>query len=175
MAERQAIAKNGAGTDLNELIKDKFSILSEAKKISVGNSVPVTLSIGVSAHEDSIVENDEKVSQAIETASSRGGDQAVVKYMGKPDSYYGAGNVELESLNEVKARVVTNQLKDLILSSSKVLVMGAFYSGIWIPLARVLQYTELPRFLNKRARIVLKESKEMLRVMMDEIQKASGI
>lgn len=70
------------------------------------------------------MQNDEKVSQAIETASSRGGDQAVVKYKGKPDSYYGAGNVELESLNEVKARVVANQLKDLILSSSKVLVMG---------------------------------------------------
>lgn len=109
---------------LNELIKDKFSILSDAKKINVGNSIPVTLSIGVSAHEDSIVENDENVSRAIETASSRGGDQAVVKYKGKPDSYYGAGNVELESLNEVKARVVANQLKDLILSSSKVLVMG---------------------------------------------------
>lgn len=49
---------------LNELIKDKFSILSEAKKINVGNSIPVTLSIGISTHEDSVVQNDEKVSQA---------------------------------------------------------------------------------------------------------------
>ena len=155
---------------LNELIKDKFSILSEAKKISVGNSVPVTLSIGVSAHEDSIVENDEKVSQAIETASSRGGDQAVVKYMGKPDSYYGAGNVELESLNEVKARVVANQLKDLILSSSKVLVMGHSIPDM-DSLGACLAVYRAATLLNKRARIVLKESKEMLRVMMDEIQK----
>lgn len=78
------------------------------------------------------MQNDEKVSQAIETASSRGGDQAVVKYKGSQIRTTGAGNVELESLNEVKARVVANQLKDLILSSSKVLVMGhPFRTRIW--------------------------------------------
>lgn len=45
---------------LNELIKDKFSILSEAKKINVGNSIPVTLSIGISTHEDSVVQKRRK-------------------------------------------------------------------------------------------------------------------
>lgn len=157
---------------LNELIKDKFSILSEAKKINVGNSIPVTLSIGISTHEDSVVQNDEKVSQAIETASSRGGDQAVVKYKGKPDSYYGAGNVELESLNEVKARVVANQLKDLILSSSKVLVMGHSIPDTDMDsLGACLAVYRAATLLNKRARIVLKEQKELLRVMLEEIQR----
>lgn len=157
---------------LNELIKDKFSILSEAKKISVGNSIPVTLSIGVSAQEDSIVESDGKVTAAIETASSRGGDQAVVRFKGKPDSYYGAGNVELESLNEVKARVVANQLKDLILSSSKILIMGhAIPETDMDSLGACIAVYRAATLLGKKARIVLKEPKQLINVMMEEIRR----
>lgn len=157
---------------LNELIKDKFSILSEAKKISVGNSIPVTLSIGISAYGSSIVENEQSVYNAIELASSRGGDQAVVKFKGKPDSYFGAGNVELESLNEVKARVIANQLKDLILKSSKVIVMGHAYPDM-DSLGACLSVYRAAVLLNKRARIVMKESPETLNVFMTEIRKHS--
>ncbi len=157
---------------LNELIKDKFSILSEAKKINVGNSIPVTLSIGVSVHEDTIVDIDHKVGEAIETAMSRGGDQAVVRYKDRPDSYYGAGNVELESLNEVKARVVANQLKELILSSSKVLIMGhAVPETDMDSLGACLALYRAATLLGKRACIVLKEPKQLINVMMEEIHR----
>lgn len=154
---------------LQEIIKDKFSILADVKKINVGNSIPVTLSIGISVLWDSVSENEANISKAIETVTSRGGDQAVVMTKGKKDEFYGAGNVEFESLNEVKARVVANQLKDLILDSSKVLVMGHAFPDM-DSLGACLAVYRAATLLGKRARIVLKENTDNLKVMMNELK-----
>lgn len=156
---------------LQEIIKDKFSILSDVKKINVGNSIPVTLSIGVSALWDSVSENEANIPKAIESVTSRGGDQAVVMIKDKKDEFYGAGNVEFESLNEVKARVVANQLKELILNSSKVIIMGhAIPDTDMDSLGACLAVYRASTLLGKRARIVLKENKEMLKVMLDDLK-----
>ena len=156
---------------LQEIIKDKFSILSDVKKINVGNSIPVTLSIGISALWDSVSENEANIAKAIESVTSRGGDQALVMIKGKKDEYYGAGNVEFESLNEVKARVVANQLKDIILDSSKVIIMGhAIPETDMDSLGACLAVYRAATLLGKRARIVLKEDKEMIKVMLDDIK-----
>lgn len=157
---------------LQEIIKDKFSILSKVKQISVGNSIPVTLSIGISVLWDSVVENENNIPKAIESVVSKGGDQAVVMCKGKNDEYFGAGNVELESLNEVKARVVAQKLKELINESSKVLIMGhAIPETDMDSLGACMAVYRAATLLNKKARIVLKEDKEMLKVMIDEIRK----
>lgn len=156
---------------LQEIIKDKFSILSDVKKINVGNSIPVTLSIGVSALWDSVSDNEANIPKAIESVTSRGGDQAVVMIKDKKDEFYGAGNVEFESLNEVKARVVANQLKELILNSSKVIIMGhAIPDTDMDSLGACLAVYRAATLLGKRARIVLKENKEMLKVMLDDLK-----
>lgn len=156
---------------LQELIKDKFSILSDVKKINVGNSIPVTLSIGVSALFDSVSDNEANIPKAIEAVTSRGGDQAVVMIKDKKDEFFGAGNVEFESLNEVKARVVANQLKELILDSSKVIIMGhAIPDTDMDSLGACLAVYRASTLLGKRARIVLKENKDMLKVMLDDIK-----
>lgn len=154
---------------LQEIMKEKFSILSDVKKINVGNSIPVTLSIGISVLWDSVSENEANIAKAIEAVTSRGGDQAVVMAKGQRDEFYGAGNVEFESLNEVKARVVSNQLKDLILDSSKVLVMGHAFPDM-DSLGASLAVYRAATLLGKRARIVLKENNENLKVIMNELK-----
>ena len=156
---------------LQEIMKEKFSILAEVKKINVGNSIPVTLSIGISVLWDSISENEANISKAIESVTSRGGDQAVVMSKGSKDEYFGAGNVEFESLNEVKARVVANQLKELINDSSKVIVMGhAIPDTDMDSLGACLAVYRAATLLGKRARIVLKDNKEMVKLMVEELK-----
>ena len=157
---------------LQEIMKDKFSILANVKQINVGNSIPITLSIGISVLWDSVVENESNIPKAIESVVSKGGDQAVVMCKGKNDEYFGAGNVELESLNEVKARVVSQKLKEIIKESSKVLIMGhAIPETDMDSLGACLAAYRAATLLNKKAKIVLKEGKETLKVMMDEIAK----
>ncbi len=155
---------------LLEIMKDRFKILADVKKIEVGNSVPVTLSIGISAMYDSVVENEKNIAKSIESVISKGGDQAVVRCKGKNDEYFGAGNVEMETLSQVKARIVSQKLKELIKSSSKVIVLGhAIPDTDMDSLGACLAVYRAATLLNKKAEIVLNNSKEMLKVMLDNI------
>ena len=110
-------------TALSYFERSKFSVLDMAKRISVGNRIQVTLSIGVGAHGDSAAENYTAAAQALELALSRGGDQAVSRRDGR-DYYYGGSNIDPESINKVKARVLAQTLRAEIEKSSKVLIMG---------------------------------------------------
>ena len=108
---------------LHQLEKDKFSVLNEAKKINVGNNIPVTLSIGIASYNDSVEENFNAAASALELALDRGGDQAIVRIDNK-DTFYGASDIELESLNKVKSRLTADLLKKEILASKKVFIVG---------------------------------------------------
>ncbi len=61
------------------LIKDKFSILDEAKEIDTEADFPVTLSIGVGIGGKTIAECEKYAEDALDLALGRGGDQAIVK------------------------------------------------------------------------------------------------
>ena len=59
----------------------------------------------------------------------RGGDQAVIRKSGKY-IFYGGRTQELEKRTKVKARSVANALKELILESNNVVIMGHTNSDI---------------------------------------------
>ena len=108
---------------LRELEDDGFSILKTAKMINVQNTVPVTLSMGISAYNESIAKDYEVAEAALELALARGGDQVVIRTNGK-DTYYGGSNVDVASKNTVKSRVAAEKLKQEILKSNRVVIMG---------------------------------------------------
>lgn len=114
---------------LSKIESDSFSVLNDAKKIYVGNRIPVSLSIGIGARGNSVADNYMSASQALDLALSRGGDQAVVRIDGK-DSYFGGSSIEVESLNKVKARVIASLLEKEISSSSRVLIMGHKFADL---------------------------------------------
>jgi len=64
---------------LDQLIKDKFSILEEVKTIKVGNEMAVTLSIGIGISTASYSQKYEYSRMSIDLALGLGGDQVVVK------------------------------------------------------------------------------------------------
>jgi len=108
---------------LEEVENEKFSVLDEVKSINIGNEMKVTLSIGIGVNAGSYLENAEHARAAIEQALSRGGDQAVIKD-GEAVRYYGGKSQSVEKNTRVKARVKAQSIREIIESSSNVLVMG---------------------------------------------------
>ena len=153
---------------LKRLEQEKFSVLNQVKRISVGNRIPVTLSIGVGLHGDSVQANYEAASEALELALSRGGDQAVVRDQGR-DNYYGGSTMDMETLSKVKARIVADLLKKEIQRSSKVLIMG-HQTGDMDSLGASLCVYRACAFFNIEAKIILNEGNPAINGMLKRLQ-----
>ncbi|MCD7819404.1 MAG: DHH family phosphoesterase [Lachnospiraceae bacterium] len=108
---------------LNSLVEDRFSILEDIKTVNLGNSLNVTISIGIGTDNGNYSENFEAAHVAIEMALARGGDQAVVKDQNKI-SYFGGKTQRSESNTRVRARVKAQALRELIGARERVIVMG---------------------------------------------------
>ena len=106
-----------------EMEKNKFAILEEAKAVSIGNTMPVTLSIGIGISADTYSQSYNHARVAIDLALARGGDQAVVKN-GKNISYYGGKREQTAKNTRVKARVKAEALREFIMAKDQVIVMG---------------------------------------------------
>ena len=114
----------------------KFDILDQIRELDLGNTIPITLSMGVGAEGNNPFESYQKARAAIDIALGRGGDQAVVQ-AGNQLSFYGGKTKAIEKRNKVKSRVIGYALRQLIDQADKVFVMGHKKTQIWIPLVQV--------------------------------------
>lgn len=101
----------------------KFQILDEIRNIDLGNTIPVTLSMGIGIGQASLEETYESAKSAMDIALGRGGDQAVIKDKEKI-SFYGGSIQALEKRTKVRARVISYALKQFIDQSENVFIMG---------------------------------------------------
>ncbi len=104
-------------------INKQFKIIDDISKIDLGNSIEVTLSIGIGYGGMSPQENYNTAKFAKELALGRGGDQAVVKN-GNDIKFFGGNSKEFEKRTRVKARVIARALSELICESSNVYILG---------------------------------------------------
>ena len=158
-----------ADEHLQEIEKGNFAILDSVKKISRGNTIPVTLSIGISAYGESLAKNFKVAQDAVNLALGRGGDQAVVRVNGK-DAYYGSSNIELERKNKVKVRIAADMLKKEILKSSRIFVMGHSSADMDSIGACLAVYRIAKRF-DVKANIVLNSSNSQISHLYNELMK----
>ena len=107
----------------NEMEKDRFALLEDVKTVSIGNQVPVTLSIGLGLSTDTYAAGYNFARVAIDLALARGGDQAVVKNI-HGISYYGGKREQTSKNTRVKARVKAEALREFIIAKDRVIVMG---------------------------------------------------
>ncbi len=101
----------------------KFDILDRMRELELGNTIPITLSMGVGVDGDNPSDAFAKSRSAIDVALGRGGDQAVVQFSNKL-SFYGGKTKAVEKRNKVKARVIGYALRQLIDQAEQVFVMG---------------------------------------------------
>ncbi len=108
---------------LRELEQSRFEIIDEVRDLTMEHKLPLTLSIGIAAGVDNLIELGQLAQTSLDIALGRGGDQVAVK-VGQRLSFYGGRSNAVEKRTRVRARVISHALRDLIRESDKVIIMG---------------------------------------------------
>lgn len=109
---------------LRELEKNKFSILDDVRETTGKQNVPLTLSIGIGCEVASLPELGALAQSSLDLALGRGGDQVAIKRPSGKVQFYGGKTNPMEKRTRVRARVISHALKELMVQSDKVFVMG---------------------------------------------------
>ena len=111
---------------LDECVSNRFEILDKIRDTRVGDGVSITVSIGVSRRNGTLLERELDARDAIDMALQRGGDQVVYKSEDET-VYYGGRTKTVYKRSNVRSRAFANQLNSLIARSDNVIVMGHRY------------------------------------------------
>lgn len=155
---------------MKELEDKKFEILDTIKEISMGNKLPVTLSLGFGLGGKTLSENLRFAAASIDLALGRGGDQVVLKN-GESFSFFGGRTRELEKRTKVKARVIAYALRELIDQADKVFIMGHENSDI-DSMGASLGLYRVVRSRDRDAYIVLNRFNPTIESLISRIQES---
>jgi c-di-AMP phosphodiesterase-like protein len=111
---------------LDECINDRFAILDTIRDTRVGDSVSLTVSMGVSRIKGTLYERELAAREAIDMALQRGGDQVVYKTESSIE-YFGGRTKSVYKRSNVRSRTFTNHLMALMARADNVVVMGHRY------------------------------------------------
>lgn len=153
---------------MRAIIDKRFVLLDKVRALG-GDRVPVTLSIGVARNIDSFPEGEDAVRQALDMAQGRGGDQVAVK---TPNGYdfYGGVSKGIEKRTKVKTRIVATALKELIQSSSNVIIMGHKFADL-DSLGAAVGLLKAVRQSGKPAVIAINRTKNLVKALIDSLEK----
>ncbi|MDO5716224.1 MAG: DHH family phosphoesterase [Tissierellia bacterium] len=107
----------------NKIKAKKFDILDEMRELELGNSIPITLSVGVSDQEESPLACYEKARACVDIALGRGGDQAVCQTATGYD-YFGGKTKSTQKRTKVKARIIGYALRQIIDDAPHIFISG---------------------------------------------------
>lgn len=139
--------------NIENVKKDKMSILQEIKEIQIFDGIQATLSISFSKDGETLDEKYKSAQIVQELALGRGGDQAIIKENEKYE-FFGGRTEETEKRTKVKARTVANTLVKLIQESDNVLIMGHTNSDM-DAIGSALGIYRIAKTLEKDTNIVL--------------------
>ena len=152
--------------DFKKLEEDRFSLLEEVKSVSVGNKIPATLSMGLGLSSESYSQSYNYARVAIDQALARGGDQAVIKDC-NGITYYG-GKREMSYKNtRVKARVKAEALREYMMTSENILVMGHTMTDV-DSLGAAIGIYRAAEAIGKKAHIVLNKPTNSIRSVYED-------
>ena len=137
---------------MDAIVQNKFDVLDRVREIETGG-LPVTLSIGVGRYGSNLYENRVIARDSLSMALGRGGDQAAMK-TASGYSFFGGSTKAVEKRNKVKARLVAQDLGDVIRKYSKILIMGHRYSDL-DALGSCIGLAKICRVYGKKAMIVI--------------------
>ncbi len=152
--------------DADRIIESRFSVLDEVRNIDTKVDFPVSLSIGMAMGVRSLKETKELAEAALELALGRGGDQAVVKNEDRTH-YYGGKLQSFEKNNKGKSRIISHAMKQLILESSKVVIMGHRWPDMDCFGSAIGAY-KVCRYYDKDAYIVIDNYNEALQTVYQQ-------
>lgn len=109
---------------LSQLEKTKFDVLDEVRELPTKQNVPLTLSIGVGNGSSDLPELGDLAQSSLDLALGRGGDQVAIKNQSGKVKFYGGKTNPMEKRTRVRARVISHALREWVLASDKVFIMG---------------------------------------------------
>ena len=140
-------------------------MLDEVRELKFGDS-SATLSIGVGQGGGSMSECEEMAKQALDMALGRGGDQTVVKMPNNEYKFFGGVSGALEKHNKVRARIISNTLKSLIMQASNVILMGHRFADL-DSLGSCIAMASAVSTLGRQPYIVMDKTKTMAGSLVD--------
>lgn len=150
---------------LERVISDKFDILDQIRSIQGGNKMPFTLSMGVAADELSLAKLEQKAQAGLDLALGRGGDQAALYYEGKVQ-FYGGKTKAVEKNTRVRARMVSQVVRETIHDADLVLVMGHAIED-FDSLGASVGMAKMATWLNKTTHIVVSAPNDAIERIME--------
>lgn len=106
------------------LENNKFSILDQVREETTKRNLPLTLSVGVGVGSLNLTELGQLAQSGLDLALGRGGDQVTVKNINGKVKFFGGKTNPVEKRTRVRARVISHALRDLMKSSTNVMIMG---------------------------------------------------
>ena len=141
--------------DLEALKEKKFDIMTTVREISVGEHIPMTMSMGIGIGGGSLEEAMQSAKAALDLALGRGGDQVLIKD-GEKYLFYGAKAGEVGRNSRIRARVKADALWELMGASSSILVMGHRNADL-DSLGSCMGICAIARAMDKKCRIIMSE------------------
>ena len=161
---------------LETLEKEKFDIMDKIRETTAKQNYPLTVSMGFSYpdKENSDVTYPEIASYAqanLDLALGRGGDQVVVRSQNEDARFYGGKSNPMEKRTRVRARMVSQALKDLMEEASEIIVMGHQFPDM-DAIGGCLGIRRIAKMNQKKAWIVTNENQYShdIHKLMDVIQ-----
>lgn len=149
--------------------ENRFEILTKARELEEDM---VTLSIGVGRGGKDFAENDMLSRQALDMALGRGGDQAVIK-SNEGYEFFGGTQAAVEKRSKVRSRIVAKALRDVIMQSEHIFIMGhstsdldAIGSGVGVATA--------VKSCGKHPYIVVREETSLANNLIDKVRREWG-
>ncbi|WP_240376298.1 DHH family phosphoesterase [Bacillus piscicola] len=109
---------------LRQLEKTRFEVLDEVREVTGKEKVQITLSIGIGVGDATLKELGNLAQSSLDLALGRGGDQAAIKETNGKVRFYGGKSNAMEKRTRVRARVISHALRDFVMESDQVIIMG---------------------------------------------------
>lgn len=110
---------------LTQLEQSKFEILDEVRElVSDNKNIPLTISFGIGLGGDSLPLLGKGAQSSLDLALGRGGDQVVIKDEEGKVRFFGGKTNPMEKRTRVRARVISDALKQLMQESEQIFIMG---------------------------------------------------
>lgn len=162
---------------LNALTENNFSFLDKIRRIHTANRIPVTLSMGVAAIQEELLnEGDtnfdglaEKAKAGLDLALGRGGDQVVVYEKDGTPHFYGGKSQSVEKATRVRARVVAQAMRELVYGCDSVFITGHVRED-YDCLGAAIGVAHMARLSGRPVYIILSEQLDAVHPLLDQLK-----
>lgn len=154
---------------VKQMEDNSFNILEKIRNLTNETKLPLTVSIGMSYADTTLDEKYTESNSALDIALGRGGDQVVIKN-DKKFNFYGGSNLGFEKTSKVRARTISQALRDIIEKSDYVYVIGHKNSDIDC-IGSAIGIAKIAKVLNKPVTIIVDDKyNNSTRLMIDKLK-----